>query len=119
MKLSDDDDRIGERDLRLLVASELDVDHLVRRRRRHMNTGAGKRNQKELGNLIGVILKWNHEARHRDDLIVQISCRGTRLSRTERLQRRPGYRQCGPRGRSKEEQARRDDPEQRWNELHT
>ena len=55
---------------------QLDVDHLVRRRRRYVNAGAGKWNEQELSNFIRVVFKRDHESGNGDKLVVE--CAGGR-----------------------------------------
>jgi hypothetical protein len=74
VKPSGDDDRLGERHLRLMIALEFYIDHLIRGRRWNMDAGARERHEDELGDLVGVVFKWNHESGDRNQFIIQGWC---------------------------------------------
>src|SRR5947207_614330 len=70
VKPAGDHDRLSERHLRLMVALELNVNHLIRWRRWNMDARAGEGHEDKLGDLVGIVFKWNHEPGDRDEFIV-------------------------------------------------
>src|ERR1700730_6856492 len=94
MKLTGNYYRLSKRHLCLLIPLELDVDHLIWRRWRHVNAGACERYEEKLSDLIDIILQWNHETGDGDHLVVERTSRGVWLCGVEGLECRPTDSRC-------------------------
>src|ERR1700730_13247526 len=107
MKPPGHDDRLGEGHLRLMIALEFYIDHLIWRRRWNVDAGARERHEDKLGDLVSVVFKWNHESGDGDEFIIKSACGRARLRRIESLERGPADGDWRGRGSTEKQSTRK------------